>query len=73
MANGARESRRGLPSPMVAFYQDDGVVQPVASSIAVSDIIIWVIFLGISRQQIEVVSGAFCMLRREALDEGGTA
>lgn len=66
----ARESRRGLPSPMVAFYKMTGLCarfpkHPRLGHYYMGDLP-WE-----SPARIEVVSGAFCMLRREALDKVG--
>lgn len=68
--NDARESRRGLPTPMVSFYKMCGLCQlfpkhPRYGKYYMS---------GLPWDQqapIEVVSGAFCLLRREALDKVG--
>lgn len=66
----AKESRRGVPSPMVAFYKMCGLCSRFPKSkrfgkYYMSDIP-WD-----ELSQIEVISGAFCMLRRKALDEVG--
>lgn len=71
-ANGfdAKESRRGLPTPMVAFYKMSGLCQlfpnhPRFGKYYMS---------GLPYDEpaaIEVISGAFCFLRRQALDKVG--
>ncbi len=66
----ALESRRGIPSPMTAFYKMCGLCSmfpnhPVFGHYYMS---------GISwdkPSRIEVISGAYCMLRRHAIDEVG--
>ena len=66
----AKESRRGLPSPMVAFYKMVGLCSCFPKSkhfghYYMSDMA-W------DRPgQVEVVSGAFCLLRKSALDKVG--
>ena len=66
----AMESRRGIPSPAVAFYKMCGLCSLFPKSkrfghYYMSDIP-WD-----EPNQIEVVSGAFCLMRRAALDEIG--
>lgn len=66
----AMESRRGVPAPMVAFYKMCGLCSMFPNSkrfghYYMSDIP-WD-----EPNEIEVISGAFCMLRRKALDEVG--
>ena len=66
----ARESRRGLPTPMVSFFKMLGFCNrwpkhPLFGRYYMG-------FLPWDQpNRIEVVSGAFCMLRREALDRVG--
>ena len=66
----AMESRRGLPSPLVAFYKMMGFCRRWPKSKVFGHY-----YMGYlpwdEPAQIEVVSGAFCMLRREALDKVG--
>ncbi len=66
----ALESRRGLPSPMVAFYKMVGLCARYPKSKRFGHYYMsglpWD-----APAPIEVVSGAFCMLRREALDQVG--
>lgn len=57
----ARESRRGLPTPMVSFKKMLGLDNQYYMSHLPWD----------QEAQIEVISGAFCLLRRKALDRGG--
>lgn len=67
-ANGkpAPESRRGLPSPMVAFYKMMGLCSRFPRHRSFGHY-----YMGYlpwdEPAKIEVVSGAFCMIRREAL------
>ena len=66
----AMESRRGLPSPMVAFYKMTGLCArfPKHKRLGhyyMSDLP-WE-----QPARIEVVSGAFCLLRKAALDQVG--
>lgn len=66
----ARESRRGLPSPMVAFYKMAGLCSCFPKSkrfghYYMSDMP-WD-----QAGRIEVVSGAFCLLRKVAIDQVG--
>lgn len=70
MGYSAKESRRGLPSPLVAFYKMSGLCArfPKHKRLGhyyMSDLP-WD-----SPAPIEVVSGAFCLLRKEALDQVG--
>lgn len=66
----AKESRRGLPSPMVAFYKMVGLCSRFPKSRRFGRY-----YMGglpwDSPAQIEVVSGAFCMLNRKALEQVG--
>lgn len=71
-ANGrtAKESRRGLPTPMVSFYKMVGLCSrfprhPKFGHYYMGDLP-WN-----KSARIEVVSGAFCLLRKKALDEVG--
>ena len=66
----ALESRRGLPSPMVAFYKMTGLCRrfpqhPKFGHYYMSNLP-WN-----EPAQIEIISGAYCMLRRTALDKIG--
>jgi len=66
----AKESRRGLPSPMVAFYKMTGLCSCFPKSkrfghYYMSDMP-WHL-----PGKVEVVSGAFCLLRKAALDKVG--
>lgn len=66
----ALESRRGLPSPMTAFYKMCSLCEKFPESRRFGKY-----YMGYlpwdEPAQIEVVSGAFFMLRREALDKAG--
>lgn len=66
----AKESRRGLPTPMVAFYKMVGLCaryprSPRFGHYYMSDLP-WN-----KTSPIEVVSGAFCLMRREAINKVG--
>ena len=71
-ANGnvAKESRRGIPEPMTAFYKMIGLCKRYPTHRLFGRY-----YLGFlpwdSVQQIEIVSGAFCLLRRSALGQVG--
>lgn len=66
----AKESRRGLPTPSVAFYKMSGLCSRFPKSRRFGHY-----YMGYlpwdEPAQIEVISGAFCLLRREALDNIG--
>lgn len=66
----AMESRRGLPSPMVAFYKMTGLCARFPKHRRLGHY-----YMGglpwDKPARIEVVSGAFCLLRRVALDKVG--
>lgn len=67
----AMESRRGVPTPMTSLYKMIGLCSrypnhPRFGRYYMSGIS-WT-----EHHEIEVVSGAFCMLRREAIDKVGT-
>lgn len=66
----ALESRRGVPTPMAAFYKMCGLCALFPNSPRFGHYYM----SGISwdePHEIEIISGAFCMLRRKALDEIG--
>ena len=66
----ALESRRGLPSPMVSFYKMVGLCKHFPQSRRFAHYYMG----GLSWEvagQIEVVSGAYCFLRKSALDQIG--
>lgn len=66
----AMESRRGLPSPLVSFYKMTGLCQRFPRSRRFARY--YMSYLPWDEpQRIEVVSGAFCLLRRAALDKVG--
>ncbi len=66
----AMESRRGLPSPMTAFYKMSGLCAKYPKSRRFGKY--YMSYLSWDEPtQIEVISGAFCMLRRSALDKIG--
>lgn len=66
----ARESRRGLPTPSTAFYKMSGLCRLMPKSRRFGKY-----YMGyLDREQanqIEVISGAFMMLRRAAIDKVG--
>ena len=66
----ARESRRGLPSPMTSFYKMIGLCRRKPTHPRYGKYYMgWLPWD--SPQQIEVISGACFLLRRKALDEVG--
>ena len=66
----AMESRRGLPTPMTAFYKMSGLCARYPRSRRFGHY--YMSYLPWDEpSRIEVMSGAFCMLRREALDRVG--
>ena len=66
----ARESRRGLPSPMTSFYKMVGLCRRKPTHPRYGKYYMgWLPWD--SPQQIEVISGACFLLRRKALDEVG--
>lgn len=66
----AKESRRGIPTPMTAFYKMCGLCEAFPKSRRLAryymSYLPWE-----SPQRIEVVSGAFCLLRRQTLNVVG--
>ncbi|MBQ6205437.1 MAG: glycosyltransferase family 2 protein [Prevotella sp.] len=66
----AKESRRGLPTPLTAFYKMTGLCERFPNHRKLGKY-----YMGYlpwdAPCEIEVVSGAFCMLRREALNQVG--
>ncbi|MCR5129982.1 MAG: glycosyltransferase family 2 protein [Prevotella sp.] len=66
----ALESRRGLPTPAVAFYKMSGLCARFPKSKRFGHY-----YMGYlpwdEPAQIEVISGAFCLLRRKALNDVG--
>lgn len=66
----AMESRRGLPTPFVSLYKMCGLCQRYPQSRRFAHYYMSYLPWD-SPQRIEVVSGAFCLLRREALDKVG--
>ena len=66
----AMESRRGIPSPLVAFYKMAGLCSRFPNSRRYGKY--YMSYLPWDEAaEIEVVSGAFCFLRREALNQVG--
>lgn len=66
----AQESRRGLPSPMVAFYKMVGLCARFPKSHRFGHYYMSALPWD-EPGRIEVVSGAFCLLRKKAIDEVG--
>ncbi len=66
----ALESRRGLPSPMVSFYKMVGLCKHFPQSRRFAHYYMGGLSWEIAGQ-IEVVSGAYCFLRKSALDQIG--
>ncbi len=66
----ANESRRGVPSPMTAFYKMVGLCARYPKSHRFAHYYMGYLSWN-EAHRIEVVSGAFCMLRHEALDRVG--
>lgn len=66
----AMESRRGFPTPLTAFYKMSGLCARFPMSRRFGHY-----YMGYlpwsSAERIEVISGAFCMVRHEALDKIG--
>lgn len=66
----AMESRRGIPTPLTAFYKMSGLCARFPKSRRFGHY-----YMGYlpwsSAERIEVISGAFCMVRHEALDKIG--
>ncbi len=66
----AKESRRGVPSPATAFYKMCGLCERFPQNRTFAHY--YMSYLPWDRaEKIEVVSGAFCLLRRSALEEVG--
>lgn len=66
----AMESRRGLPTPLTSFFKMCGLCAKFPKSRIFGRY--YLSFLGWDEpQRIEVISGAFCFLRRSALDKIG--
>ena len=66
----AMESRRGVPTPMTSFYKVVGLCRRYPMSHTFGKY--YMSYLPWDKpSQIEIVSGAFCLLRRQALDQTG--
>ena len=66
----AKESRRGIPSPMTAFYKMSGLCSLFPQHRRLGRYYLgWLSWKEPAR--IEVISGAYCLLRRQALEETG--
>ena len=66
----ALESRRGLPSPMVSFYKMVGLCKHFPQSDRFAHYYMGSLSWDVPGK-IEVISGAYCFLRRSALDKVG--
>ena len=66
----ALESRRGLPTPMTSFYKMSGLCKHFPESRRFGRYYMGYLSWD-EPAEIEVVSGAYCMLRRSALDKVG--
>lgn len=66
----ALESRRGLPTPMTAFYKMCGLCKYFPKSKRFGQYYMGYLPWDVP-VEIDVISGAFCMLRREALEKVG--
>lgn len=66
----ANESRRGIPDPLTAFYKMSGLCAKFPANRRLGHY-----YMGYlpwdEPERIEIVSGAFCMLRRSALEKVG--
>ena len=66
----AMESRRGVPTPFTAFYKMTGLCERFPRSHRFGKY--YMSYLPWDQpEQIEIISGAFCLLRREALEQVG--
>lgn len=66
----AKESRRGLPTPLTSFYKMSGLCERFPNSRRLGKY--YMSYLPWDQpNQIEVISGAYCFMRRKALDEVG--
>ena len=66
----AMESRRGIPTPLTAFYKMSGLCTRFPRNHRLGKY--YMSYLPWDQpERIEIVSGAFCLLRRKALDEIG--
>lgn len=71
-ADGSRamESRRGIPTPLTSFYKMSGLCRRFPGSRTLGRYYMSYLPWD-SAQRIEIVSGAFCLLDRQALDRVG--
>lgn len=66
----ARESRRGIPTPMTAFYKMSGLCRLLPTHRKLGRYYMgWLPWD--EPAPIEIISGAYCLLRRQALEEVG--
>lgn len=69
--NDARESRRGIPDPLTSFFKVTGLCKRFPENHRLGHYYMgWLPWDKTCR--IEVVSGAFCMLRRKAIEQVGS-
>lgn len=66
----AKESRRGLPSPLTSFYKIVGLCERFPNNRRLGKYYMSYLPWG-EPNKIEVISGAYCFVRRKALDEVG--
>src|SRR5574344_445702 len=66
----ARESRRGIPNPATAFYKMSGLCDRYPQNHRLAHYYMSYLPWD-SPQKIEIVSGALCLLRREAINKVG--
>ncbi|MBR6592753.1 MAG: glycosyltransferase family 2 protein [Prevotella sp.] len=66
----ALESRRGLPTPLTSFYKMCGLCSKFPESRRFSKY--YMGYLSWDKpERIDIISGAFCLMRKEALDKAG--
>ena len=66
----AKESRRGIPTPATSFYKMSGLCSHYPQNRRFGKYYMSYLPWD-SPQRIEIISGAFCLLRRKALDQTG--
>lgn len=66
----AQESRRGLPTPLTSFYKMCGLCSKFPESRRFGKY--YMGYLSWDKpERIDIISGAFCLMRKEALDKAG--
>lgn len=66
----ALESRRGLPTPLTSFYKMCGLCSKFPESRRFGKYYMGYLSWG-KPERIDIISGAFCLMRKEALDKAG--